>query len=672
MILNKLHLCPIILILLCLTNNAHTQIIYGVNTSVAGTCTAIPNTGEEPIFISLTDDQFTGSIALPFTFDFFENSYTDFFISSNGKIRFGSGSADFTNDSLPSTNIPNNYIAFFWDDIDPGIGGTISHFPTTFNGQTCYAIDYSNIPHFSSPTFFVTGQIIICADASITLNCIDCQVDGNDNPPSATQGIENIDGTQAYFNSALTDGVTSTDLQGCVTLRPFTTEAIPICQLGDEDNFYVDIIVTSIGPNETAFIVNDGAFPNITAIGTYTIGPFPSEMTTIITLEGQVTGSVISYTEGLDCSCIAEAVETNEDSNICLTEEANLEAILGDVILIDGYRIITPTGDCTVIPEGTATFETLDDDDSVGPIPLPFTFEFFDNPYSDFHINSNGFISFGSGSLEWSNDPLPSLGLPHNFIALFWDDLNPFAGGTISHFNTTFNGQACYAIEYNGIPPFGDNSITTTGQIILCPNGAITINCIDCQTINGTQGIENIDGTAAYFDPILIDGLSNPALQNCVTFDPNPLSCDFVAWATDLNDVAGTTVSTDLSTTVSPTETTTYYAIVDCSNGPKCFEEVVVSVNAPTLDCPNLSLSRCNNPITDLNPMPIGGVFSGDFSTLIDANGMLDLSNISEYTSAGTYTLTYTTIAPVTGCSSSVDCSFELETVVNDANGGRF
>lgn len=56
--------------------------------------------------------------------------------------------------------------------------------------------------------------------------------------------------------------------------------------------------------------------------------------------------------------------------------------------------------------------------------PLPFAFNFFGNPVTDFKASQNGLVTFDVASvlLPNANDPLPSVNLPDNTICGFWDE----------------------------------------------------------------------------------------------------------------------------------------------------------------------------------------------------------------------------------------------------------
>ncbi len=81
----------------------------------------------------------------------------------------------------------------------------------------------------------------------------------------------------------------------------------------------------------------------------------------------------------------------------------------------------------------TGTAYTLSDDSGV-TIPVGFEFIFYGTPYSDVTISSNGFVTFGDAGNAWrySNRAIPNTSAPNSMAALFWDDLYPPSGGTIT------------------------------------------------------------------------------------------------------------------------------------------------------------------------------------------------------------------------------------------------
>jgi len=285
---------------------------------------------------------------------------------------------------------------------------------------------------------------------------------------------------------------------------------------------------------------------------------------------------------------------------VCPGDPFTLNATLNEVIPGEFmYYTVNAgvAGSCTALPDNPADCVdlALGDNAGSGLIPLGFNFDFFGNTYTDVCVSSNGYVTFTcTDETDSSEDPIPTPGDPDGFIALFWDDLDPAGGGTICTYPATLLGQTCFVVEYDQVVYCCSTpNETVSGQIIICPDNSITINCIDCQSDDGTdtavQGIEDETGTTGYFAPAFQGGTVPAATStsNCVTFIPNantPSACEFVAWVTDINDIAGTTVSTTLTATVYPTINTTYYAVVDCG-GELCFDEVVVTTNC-LYDCP--------------------------------------------------------------------------------------
>ncbi len=72
---------------------------------------------------------------------------------------------------------------------------------------------------------------------------------------------------------------------------------------------------------------------------------------------------------------------------------------------------------------GTVVYEGYYDDRAWGPFNIGFNFTFYGNTYSQFYVTSNGLVMFGSGSNDYTEDPIPSASSPNNFIAAFWDDI---------------------------------------------------------------------------------------------------------------------------------------------------------------------------------------------------------------------------------------------------------
>ncbi|UCC79742.1 MAG: carboxypeptidase regulatory-like domain-containing protein, partial [Candidatus Zixiibacteriota bacterium] len=84
--------------------------------------------------------------------------------------------------------------------------------------------------------------------------------------------------------------------------------------------------------------------------------------------------------------------------------------------------------------------EVFPGEDSYVSAPIGFSFPFYENSYTSLFICSNGMLTFGSGSGDYGNDPIPHSNTPHNFIAPWWDDLSP-QDGHVYYYQDTANNR---------------------------------------------------------------------------------------------------------------------------------------------------------------------------------------------------------------------------------------
>lgn len=154
-----------------------------------------PGTGTS---VALADDAVSGLLPIGFPFRFYGNEYTGFYISSNGFIGFSPSMPNgcCVGKVLPSVALPNNFIAFAWNDLNPGAySSTVSYFTTGVAPQRKLVVRYQTY-HWNGTGFPMRGQIIML-EGSNTIE-IHTEVISYMNDPT-TQGIENHDGTKAAF-----------------------------------------------------------------------------------------------------------------------------------------------------------------------------------------------------------------------------------------------------------------------------------------------------------------------------------------------------------------------------------------------------------------------------------------------------------------------------------------
>jgi len=178
---------------------------------------------------------------------------------------------------------------------------------------------------------------------------------------------------------------------------------------------------------------------------------------------------------------------------------------------------------------GVGTPVSLGDDSYVGPIDIGFDFAFYGDNYAGLYICSNGLITFGAGSAAYTNTEIPNSDPPNNFIAPWWDDLRPNAGGSVYYYSDTDNYR--FIVSFVGIPRYQYSS-SATFQVILHDNGQIEFNYVHTeieydgwsQSYSATVGIENYDGSDGlqvyYNAPYTIDSLSILITTDWIAISP--------------------------------------------------------------------------------------------------------------------------------------------------------
>ncbi|MFT5602639.1 MAG: hypothetical protein ACI9N1_002898, partial [Flavobacteriales bacterium] len=98
--------------------------IYTVNTT--GTFAPVASAGTA---VTLSDDAISGILSVGFDFTFFGNTYSDFYISSNGFISFDATVSQgcCSGGTFPAADAVNNVIAWAWNDLYPPGGGSITY-----------------------------------------------------------------------------------------------------------------------------------------------------------------------------------------------------------------------------------------------------------------------------------------------------------------------------------------------------------------------------------------------------------------------------------------------------------------------------------------------------------------------------------------------------------------
>jgi len=176
---------------------------------------------------------------------------------------------------------------------------------------------------------------------------------------------------------------------------------------------------------------------------------------------------------------------------------------------------------------GTVVQDGYIDDMSYGPFDIGFTFNYYGNNYTQFYINSNGQILFGSGSLTGEDASIPTAAAPNNFIAPFWDDLVVDSYGKILYTTVGETPPKKLIVQFKNMGFYPAPANLGTFSVILYE----TTNIIQLQyrlivlsystKAHGDEaaiGLENSTGTAgiqfAYHNPAAVN------TEQAISFTP--------------------------------------------------------------------------------------------------------------------------------------------------------
>lgn len=139
------------------------------------------------------DDGFAGPFPIGFSFNFYGVIYDSFYVSSNGFIGFkgpdSTDGFDSYSNLLPSTNIPNNILPWFWSDLYRSSTATIFY---KSDGNEL-VIQFNNYSECCTETPQINAEVIIYANGRITYQYLNF-INGIDQS-IGTVGLENADGT---------------------------------------------------------------------------------------------------------------------------------------------------------------------------------------------------------------------------------------------------------------------------------------------------------------------------------------------------------------------------------------------------------------------------------------------------------------------------------------------
>ncbi len=156
------------------------------------------------------DDAAYGPFNIGFNFTYFGNSYSQFYVSTNGLVLFSADPANisFISNAIPDPAAPNNFIAAFWDDLTIDGTGSILYSTIGAAPNRKLIIQFRNMGFHRFPAFMGTFAVILHETSNIIQVQYRIIVDNTSSiahGKNAAIGIENADGTAgvqyAYHDS---------------------------------------------------------------------------------------------------------------------------------------------------------------------------------------------------------------------------------------------------------------------------------------------------------------------------------------------------------------------------------------------------------------------------------------------------------------------------------------
>jgi len=139
--------------------------------------------------------------------------------------------------------------------------------------------------------------------------------------------------------------------------------------------------------------------------------------------------------------------------------------------------------------------------DDYATLSLPFPFTFGGVSYADVTVSANGYLTFGGAGGVADNFLIPGIAQPNEFIAPFWDDLNPQPGDVYQRtLGSAPNRQ--FVVEWHGVPTVASPTSQLTFEVILfeTSNNILlqyrTMQGSDADGRSATIGVEYADGVA--------------------------------------------------------------------------------------------------------------------------------------------------------------------------------
>jgi len=244
---------------------------------------------------------------------------------------------------------------------------------------------------------------------------------------------------------------------------------------------------------------------------------------------------------------VVVVLATDGEPNNCSSTIAGVAAVAADGLA--GGAIVTPAvtvgNEALETTTGTATGAT-GDEVTKGPFNIGFTYRYYGVNYTQFYVNTNGFVALGSSppSNSYINTSLPDSGTPNGVIAPFWDDLVVVGNVYYQTLGTAPNRRL--VVTWKNARHWSKTG-SCTFEAVLHENGEISfrygsMSGTYSDASSATIGIENASGTQGHtYSYNTARTLSNTSLRYKWTEDTFPSIPTYVigvGYESGLNSIA--------------------------------------------------------------------------------------------------------------------------------------
>jgi hypothetical protein len=383
-------------------------------------------------------DDGTAQIFLPFTFKVCGQSFDSVFINANGSLTFGAGSGDFT-ESTPEFLTGPPRIAGLWDDLNASAGGTV----TFDQNDNSFTARWEGVPEYlatgantfaitlkrSANSATITYGKVSTTDGLAGLSCgvavtsgFELETDLRTVPHRRTINMNNRTAVFEQFSAA------DNDLDG------YELQFLNFKQ-GFEDVFESNDSIATAKQIRLPFSTQDvDRFSAINSTGGdvdyYRLKVKAGDILAIELVRGSFDATL-----GVFDATTGDLLITDDDSGLTLLPRLLLQANvdLDLAVAVSAFPDLDFNGDGGeggryVLYVNRFRGEILAaGDDTSTEVSIPFLFPYRGATRTSVFVNSNGNLTFGAGSADFSESLAEFLSGPPR-IAPLWDDLDARGG----------------------------------------------------------------------------------------------------------------------------------------------------------------------------------------------------------------------------------------------------